>query len=91
MKLLIDRGADVNISPKMDFDFVIWTPLMMAVSIGHYQICHLLLEHGAMLDMPQEVSVCTNSYLYVKCYFVYRKMVVNMYLLLWHVNMDHWR
>ena len=55
MKLLIDRGADVNISPKSRF--FVWTPLMMAASIGHYQICQLLLEHGAVLDLPQEVSV----------------------------------
>ena len=55
MKLLIDRGADVNISPKKDF--VIWSPLTMAASIGHYQICQLLLEHGAILDLPQEVRV----------------------------------
>ena len=60
MKLLIDRGADVNISPKMG-RFVVWTPLMIAASIGHYQICQLLLEHGAMLDLPQEASVWTNS------------------------------
>ena len=30
---------------------------MMAAYIGHYQICQLLLEHGAVLDLPQEVSV----------------------------------
>ena len=37
--------------------FFVWTPLMMAARTGHYQICQLLLEHGAVLDLPQEVSV----------------------------------
>ena len=35
----------------------VWTPLMMAARTGHYQICQLLLEHGAVLDLPQEVSM----------------------------------
>ena len=64
MKLLIDREVDVNISPKKDGSFL-WTPLMAAAHTGHYQICQLLLEHGAVLDLSQEVSVCTNSYLYM--------------------------
>ena len=29
-----------------------WTPLMFAVANGYFEICQLLLDHGALVDIP---------------------------------------
>lgn len=31
---------------------------MIAVKRGHYRICQLLLEHGSMVELPEEANVC---------------------------------
>ena len=56
IKLLVSRGADVNIWGKVVAGFV-WTPLAVSARRGHHQICQMLLEHGAVVEMPPEAEV----------------------------------
>ena len=47
VRLLLDRGADVNASAEGG-----WTPLMLACKGGNLQIAALLLDRGATLNPP---------------------------------------
>ena len=37
-----------------------WTPLMVAAIEGHLNLCRILLEHGALMELPGKVK-STNS------------------------------
>ena len=63
VKLLIDKGASVNIT-----NYIGSTPLHSAAQEGHLAAARLLVTHGARTDaakddgvMPIHVSVVTNS------------------------------
>ena len=41
-------------------DGFILTSLSLAASRGHHQICQLLLDSGAVVDMPEETMVANH-------------------------------
>jgi ankyrin repeat protein len=49
MKLLLDKGADVNVKDGRG-----WTPLMEAANRGHSEIVRLLLEKGADVNLKHQ-------------------------------------
>jgi len=53
IKLLLDRGADVNMTDKasayMDKE-IAYTPLHIAVKKGHYDVVEMLIKHDALVD-----------------------------------------
>lgn len=67
-RLLIKRGADIDICREVtniekpvqllkllfmkDCDGHVWTPLNAAANKRHHEICQVLLEHGAVLEVP---------------------------------------
>ena len=36
-----------------------WTPLMVAAMKGHLNLCRILLEHGAAMELPGKVKSTT--------------------------------
>ena len=60
VKLLVERGADVNMRADMidKEDSVFTTPLCMALERGHEEVAALLIEHGAdIIALGLEVKV----------------------------------
>jgi ankyrin repeat protein len=62
VKLLVQVGADVNMSPSGDLavEHILagQTPLYGAAKKGHYHICKFLIENGAQVNAQTMVSLC---------------------------------
>lgn len=71
VKLLVNNGADVNMSPSGDLAvehlLAGQTPLYGAAKKGHYHICKFLIESGAFVNAETMVSVFPLVFLYFQC------------------------
>ena len=45
MRLLLDKGADLNAQTWAQ-----WSPTKLAVTYGHFEVAQLLLDNGARVD-----------------------------------------
>jgi len=54
VKLLLEHGASLSAVNQSG-----WTPLHVAASNGHSDVCQLLLDHGARIDAVTNVSIGT--------------------------------
>ncbi len=71
-KLLIDKGADVNVKTKDQ-----WTPLHFAVRSGSFQVCEFLIRMGAGVN-AQTTDLLTPLQLTYDCICWDRKEIIKL-------------